>query len=238
MEPEDDCKRKGTKCPDFYPVPDRGQPKGSVGEVTVYAQDEPITTTTAEISTQITPRPLEQVPAAGFVGPPPVIAPGAPAPVTTAPPGAAPSIGRAVGLLGRTLIASILAPAAIILATPTTVQAPAPLPTGQTTTTTTTTELDRDPMQTIYRVFGGGSAMYGWSWTPVDPRTVPNPRDGLGLPPENSGEFLARGLVRTSNIQMIRPAQPIGPNRGGLPEYIINPRDVIITMRMPLVPPY
>lgn len=80
--------------------------------------------------------------------------------------------------------------------------------------------------------------MYGWSWTPVDPRTVPNPREGLGLPPENTGEFLVQGLVRTSNIQEIRPARPIPPNRGGLPEYVINPRNVIITMRMPLVPRY
>ena len=179
-------------------------------------------------------------PAVGLVGRLPVAAPGAPAPVTTAPPGAAPSVGRAIiSNVGRTLAGTFLAPAAVILALPMTVQAPAPLPAGQTPTTTTTTdEEDRDPRQTVYRVFGGGSPQYGWSWTPVDPRTVPNYRDAAGLPPENSGEFLVQGTVRTSQIQEIRLARPIPPNRGGLPEYVINPRNVIITMRMTLVPRY
>src|SRR5690606_40116706 len=39
MEAEDDCKRKGTVCPEFYPVPDNGQTPGSLGEVTVRSEE-------------------------------------------------------------------------------------------------------------------------------------------------------------------------------------------------------
>ena len=87
-------------------------------------------------------------------------------------------------------------------------------------------------------MFGEGSPQAGWSWTPIDPRTVPNYRDAAGLPPENSGEFLVDGVVRTSDIIEVRPARPIPPNRGGLKEYIINPVNVRNQRVTPLVPPY
>lgn len=94
-----------------------------------------------------------------------------------------------------------------------------------------------DPLQTVFRVFGGESQQAGFSWTPIDPRTVPNYRDAAGLPPGNSGNFLVAGEVRTPDILTIRPAIPIPPNKGGLTEYIINPASVINQRVTPLVPP-
>jgi RHS repeat-associated protein len=95
-----------------------------------------------------------------------------------------------------------------------------------------------DPLQTVFRVFGGESQQAGFSWTPIDPRTVPNYRDAAGLPPGNSGEFLVAGEVRAPDIIIIRPALPIPPNKGGLTEYVINPASVINQRVTPLVPPF
>src|SRR5262249_31381899 len=41
----------------------------------------------------------------------------------------------------------------------------------------------------VFRVWGDGSKPWGPSWTPVDPRTVPNYRNAAGLPSKNSGRF-------------------------------------------------
>ncbi len=171
-------------------------------------------------------------PSAALVGPPPVVSPGAPAPVTTAPPGGAPSVGRIVLANAiRSLAATLIAPTAVILATPSTVQAPVPLPADQTpttttTTSTTTTERDRDPLQHVYRVWGGRSRMNSDYWTPIDPRTVPNYRDAAGLPDWNTGEYLVEGDVQTSNITEITVAKPLHGNQGGIIEYRINPANI------------
>ena len=95
-----------------------------------------------------------------------------------------------------------------------------------------------DPLENVYRVFGGESKQAGFSWTPINPRTVPNYRDAAGLPPGNTGEFLVEGMVKRSNILHIRPARPLPPNRGGLTEYIINPANVINQRVSTLNPPY
>ncbi len=183
---------------------------------------------------------VPQGPAAGFVGPPPppVVAPGAPAPVTAPPPGAAPSVGRTIlSNVGRAVVVAALAPAAIILAAPVTVQAPGPAPAGQTSTTTTTTSQDRDPLQRVYRVWGGGSRMDSDYWTPIDPRTVPNYRDAAGLPDWNTGEYLVEGDVRTSNIREITVAKPLHGNQGGIIEYRINPANVMNKVNTKLLKP-
>jgi hypothetical protein len=85
---------------------------------------------------------------------------------------------------------------------------------------------NEEPMENVFRVFGGGSPQAGFSWTPVDPRTVPDYANQAGLPPENSQEFLVQGQVRPSDIIERLPAVPIPPNMGGLIEYRINPANV------------
>ena len=92
--------------------------------------------------------------------------------------------------------------------------------------------------QTVYRVFGGGSSGYGRSWTPVNPNSVRNFRNAAGLPNQNTGQFVARGTVRPSNIQVRKPADPLNGNAGGLPEYIIDPNKVKINNISGVNPPF
>ena len=73
----------------------------------------------------------------------------------------------------------------------------------------------------VYRVWGDGSGPWGRSWTPVDPRTVPNYRDAAGLPPENAGRFLSEGTLTDPSGVTVKPAARIGNNAGGLPEFDI-----------------
>jgi len=175
------CNMAATGC---YPI-DLG---------TVEFSDTPplIETTTATVSSEITARPLEQAPTAGFVGPPPVIAPGVPAPVTTAPPGAAPVIGRVVGLLGRSMIASMLAPAAVILALASTVQAPSPAPATPTTTTTTTDEDSLRPNSIIVR--GGTSA--------IPPLGTPFSA-AFGASVQDAAAYVPHGQIRFTTMKAI-----------------------------------
>jgi hypothetical protein len=73
----------------------------------------------------------------------------------------------------------------------------------------------------IYRVYGGLSRQYGQSWTTIDPRTMANPRYSLGLPPENSAQYLAVGeLVNPANV-VVRRALRVKGNAGGAPELVI-----------------
>lgn len=105
-----------------------------------------------------------------------------------------------------------------------------------TTSTDTAPPPTNDPLQNVFRVFGGGSPQDGRSWTPTDPRTVPDYADAAGLPPENTMEFIVQGQVRTSAIEAIKPAAPVFPNRGGLIEYIINPNNVVNKVVSPFKP--
>lgn len=88
--------------------------------------------------------------------------------------------------------------------------------------------------QTVFRVFGGDAKAEGFSWTPKNPNSVSNFRDAAGLPSggasgsTNTGQFVIEGTVKNKNIITQRAALPLDGNRGGLPEYIINPKNVII----------
>jgi len=85
---------------------------------------------------------------------------------------------------------------------------------------------------TVYRAFGGDSRAQGFSWTTTDPRTVSNFRDVAGLPSggasgaTNTADFLIQGKVSPADIIKSRPALPLDGNRGGLPELIIDPKNV------------
>lgn len=88
---------------------------------------------------------------------------------------------------------------------------------------------------TVYRVFGGDARAQGFSWTTKDPRTVSNFRDAAGLPSggpsgaTNTADFLIQGRVNTTDIIKSRSALPLDGNKGGLPELIIDPKNVRIT---------
>jgi hypothetical protein len=87
----------------------------------------------------------------------------------------------------------------------------------------------------VYRAFGGDARAQGFSWTTTDPRTVSNFRDAAGLPSggasgvNNSADFLIQGRARASDIIESRSALPLDGNQGGLPELIIDPKNVDIT---------
>jgi len=87
-------------------------------------------------------------------------------------------------------------------------------------------------MVDVYRVFGGDARAQGFSWTTVDPRTVKNFRDAAGLPSggasgaTNTADFLIKGQAKASDIIKSRSALPLDGNRGGLPELIIDPKNV------------
>jgi RHS repeat-associated protein len=88
---------------------------------------------------------------------------------------------------------------------------------------------------TVYRVFGGDARAQGYSWTTKDPRTISGFRDVAGLPSggesgaNNTAEFLIKGRTSLSSVIESRPALPLDGNKGGLLEYIINPKDVTVT---------
>ncbi len=85
---------------------------------------------------------------------------------------------------------------------------------------------------TVYRVFGGDSRAQGFSWTPLNPAKIKDFRNLAGLPSGgksgaiNTANFLIKGKVNPAKIIEIRGAKPLDGNKGGLIEYIINPKDV------------
>ena len=87
----------------------------------------------------------------------------------------------------------------------------------------------------VFRVFGGDARAQGFSWTTKDPRTVSNFRDVAGLPSggpsgaTNTADFLIQGRVNATDIIKSRSALPLDGNKGGLPELIIDPKNVEIT---------
>lgn len=88
---------------------------------------------------------------------------------------------------------------------------------------------------TVYRVFGGDARAEGFSWTSENPTSVSNFRDAAGLPSggasgaTNTADFVLEGRVNPSNIIESRAALPLDGNAGGLPEHIIDPKNVTIT---------
>ncbi len=87
----------------------------------------------------------------------------------------------------------------------------------------------------VFRVFGGDARAQGFSWTTKDPRTVSNFRDAAGLPSggasgaTNTADFFIKGEVKAADIIKSRSALPLDGNKGGLPELIIDPKNVNIT---------
>jgi RHS repeat-associated protein len=87
----------------------------------------------------------------------------------------------------------------------------------------------------VYRVFGGDARAQGFSWTTKDPRKVDNFRDAAGLPSggasgaTNTADFLIKGKANASDIIKSRSALPLDGNKGGLPELIIDPKNVNLT---------
>jgi len=88
---------------------------------------------------------------------------------------------------------------------------------------------------TVFRVFGGDTRAEGFSWTPKNPNSVNDFRNVAGLPSggvsgfNNTAEFMIEGKVNVQNIISKRAALPLDGNMGGLPEYIIDPKNVSIT---------
>jgi hypothetical protein len=88
---------------------------------------------------------------------------------------------------------------------------------------------------TVYRVFGGDARAQGFSWTTENPQAVSNFRDMAGLPSGgpsgsmNTADFMIKGRAKLADILQSRSALPLDGNRGGLPELIINPKNVQIT---------
>ncbi|MCO5935526.1 hypothetical protein NAF17_08230 [Mucilaginibacter sp. RB4R14] len=84
----------------------------------------------------------------------------------------------------------------------------------------------------VFRVYGQDAKADGFSWSPVNPNSVGNYRDAAGLPSGgangsmNSGQFVIEGTVKPNAIITNRAALPLDGNKGGVPEYIINPKNV------------
>ena len=80
---------------------------------------------------------------------------------------------------------------------------------------------------TLYRVWGrdpnqppeGFSGPWGPSWTPINPSTVSNFRSIAGLPNENLGRFISIGKIYDIEGIIIKSADEILANPGGLLEY-------------------
>lgn len=97
--------------------------------------------------------------------------------------------------------------------------------------------------QKIYRVYGGEpaeadmwmqdefSGPFGQSWTPIDPRTIPNYRQAAGLPDLNKGRFLIIAELLDPKGVVVRSALPYGRWKGGLVEYIL-PKPVPARVRL------
>ena len=96
--------------------------------------------------------------------------------------------------------------------------------------------------QVVYRVSGGDAKVNGYSWTPVDPASVENFRDAAGLPSGgesgkiNTGQYITKGTVVKGDIIKQKPATPLDGNKGGLPEFIINPSNVKFKKTTPAKP--
>lgn len=87
----------------------------------------------------------------------------------------------------------------------------------------------------VFRAFGGDARAQGFSWTTKDPRSVSNFRDAAGLPSggasgsTNTADFLIKGKVNAADIIKRKSADPLDGNKGGLPELVIDPKNVNIT---------
>jgi RHS repeat-associated protein len=84
---------------------------------------------------------------------------------------------------------------------------------------------ESDDATTVYRVHGGDAAQDGASWTPKNPTEMTNPRDELGLPDGNSGEFVSKAKV-LQEPDVIQKAAELDGNAGGAEEWkFFNPSE-------------
>jgi len=101
-----------------------------------------------------------------------------------------------------------------------------------------------DQTMDVYRVYGEDAKADGFSWTTENPNKVDNFRDKAGLPSggesgsTNSGQFVIEGNVKKSDVIKQRPALPLDGNKGGLPETIIDPKNVEIKRVSGANPPF
>jgi RHS repeat-associated protein len=95
------------------------------------------------------------------------------------------------------------------------------------------------PREIVYRVWGGTSQEMGRFWSPFDPRTLPNPRDLLGLPRSNTGQYLTTAEILNPAGIIVRIAAPLdGTNGGALEFFIPFPNSQLrVISRTPLTPP-
>ncbi|TPV31126.1 RHS repeat-associated core domain-containing protein, partial [Paucihalobacter ruber] len=84
----------------------------------------------------------------------------------------------------------------------------------------------------VYRAWGGDSKQGGFSWTTENPKNVTNFRDKAGLPSGaesqsvNSATFITKGTINNNDIILKRNALPLDGNKGGLPEILVDPKNV------------
>lgn len=87
----------------------------------------------------------------------------------------------------------------------------------------------------MYRDFGGDARAQGFSWTTKNPTSIKDFRNIAGLPSggasgaTNTADFMIKGRVNINNIIKSRSALPLDGNKGGLPELIIDPKNVRLT---------
>ena len=93
--------------------------------------------------------------------------------------------------------------------------------TGQSTAASLAENAAKTSESAVWRVWGGGARQLGRSWTPIDPRTLESARGSLGLPSENTGEFLTKAVIKDWTGIQARPSLPLAGNPGGALEYLI-----------------
>jgi hypothetical protein len=80
----------------------------------------------------------------------------------------------------------------------------------------------------VYRVFGNISKQNGFSWTFINPKLFTSSffKKIAGLPNVNSATSIVKGSTKIKDIKLFRRALPLDGNPGGLPELIIEPKNV------------
>ena len=73
----------------------------------------------------------------------------------------------------------------------------------------------------VFRVFGGQSKGMGPSWTPINPGSVSDFRATAGLPTQNTGQFVAEGVLTNATGVALRAATSGAGGPGGLAEFLV-----------------
>jgi len=74
---------------------------------------------------------------------------------------------------------------------------------------------------TVYRVFGGEAKAMGRSWTPTNPGSVSDFRSAAGLPTQNTGQFVAEGVLTSATGVAVTTARAGAGGAGGLAEFVV-----------------